>query len=364
MTDDVMKSRLDQLVEAEVVQGFRIVEVPDTIQKAIDDARQIDPALPRLKKLRLSKLTPKKRALVSEAVLNRYHEDLKDERILSRKTIRELNVKRGEWSIEQEKRIEELQASTRAAMQELSSDGLNKELRWRQDMEEAAQSYLKALASSDKHADEKKFLEDIFNRWSSYTPEQKTLYQVYAESQGKAEYSPDVDLSRLYDTAPTTDAAEALSRLDELQYKLTKYVQLYRERIELMGLLSDQARMYAESVENRRENAEEMARMYYGTTVLADDGSPVGTITPALEGFWDLPEEFIAWLLEEAYFFYNSVPKAMREHLDEWGFTTAGRENGLLAALGESLVPQSSSTDTAPSTETPSDSLVETTSKS
>jgi len=355
MTDTALKTRLDHLVEAEVVQGFRVVDVPYTVQRVLEEARQIDPEIPDLKKVRFTKLTPKKRSMVSEAVLSQYHDDLKNEKILSKAKIRELNISRGQWSEAKEKTIDELQRSTNKIMQDLSVDGFDREQVWRNDIAQSTDAFLKELRESNKPDEEKQYLEEIFWRWINYTPAQKEEYtKLYAASQGKEEYSVDTDLAKLYDVS-TSEAGEMLSKIDDTQYNLARYVQLFNERQQLVELLQEQALMFAQSVETRRENTEELARLFYGCQVIHDDG-PATQITNTLDKFWDLPEELVAWLMEESYFFYNGIPKAIREHMDEWGFTTAGRESGLLALSDESLAPPSSSTDTTQSEETPSDS--------
>lgn len=355
--DEKLRAQLDALTEQELVQGFRNLEVPYVVQRALDSARQLDPAIPKIERIRLTKLNPKKKALVSDAVLAKYHADIQNKNILSNNALRKLNIERGVWSDEKDKQIEELQLKTTKLMELLSMEGLDKERNWRGQLQKGTEKYISELEASDKHPDEKEYLKNIFSRWSNYSKDLQPFYtETYAQSQGKEEYSASADLDKLYNTAPTPEASEALEELDDVAGKLEMYMDLHRARTELTALLVERAGLYAQSVESRKDATEEMARIYYGSTLLDASGSPLGPITPTFDAFWELPEELISWILEEAYFFYNNVANVIRKNMDEWGFTTAGRESGLVRLLEELPDPQNSKLATLPSPATVPDS--------
>ena len=344
--DETMQRRMDSIVEDEVRRGFRIKDVPENLIEALEAAHAADPTVSVFRKVRFTKLTPRKRRLINEAVVKRYHLDLKNPDILSNDQLRRLNIERGEWSAELERKLELLQEQTNQAMRELYLDGFDRREEWTKTVVEAAARVRIEIAESKagEHRrqltdDEKKEALERFTRWMDWSPEVQVEFDTkYASSQGRETYSPDNDQQWLLDRAPSLEFVDALNEIDDHRDKLRRYMELLGKRRELLELQVKQTKMFAESVEQRRDTAEEMARMYYCTEIASETDTGAGPIAKTVDGAWDLPDEVIQWLLVEIYFFLNGIPDEAREFLSQWGFIAAPRSSGSQPASAESPV--------------------------
>lgn len=324
-----IREHLDSIVSDEIASGYRIRDVPAHILKALKEAKEVDPTVPIFNRIRLTKLTPRKRRFVSEAVMKRYHTDLGNADILSNAKLKEINITRGEWSEDLEKRITELQAETTGMMRDLYLEGFNKQAEWGKELDDKAKEFRKAIEDCDKHPDEKKYLLGIFERWINYTPKDRESYtELYKIEQGLENYSPDRDLVKLLDTAPTVEAGDLLTEIEELMDKLYRFIGLMEKRSELYSLHERKSKIFGESVESRRDNAEEFARLYYGIDVLDPNNKSLGPIVAKFDDLETLPDEAISWLVEEGFLFYQGIPDGVKDYLEQWGFMSAERETG------------------------------------
>jgi hypothetical protein len=186
--------------------------------------------------------------------------------------------------------------------------------------------------------DKRQALLERFDRWVEFSPDNADEYAArYAEEQGKERYSLDYDLQRMMEAVQDIEAIEALHVIDDLRDRLHRYIKLQRQRARLAELQLKHTKMFADSVESRRDNTEEMARLYYTTEVVDDAGKPLGPVTPTFDGLFELPETVIQWLLLEAYFFLNGIPDEAREYLETFGFLQAeGKKEPVPSESGES----------------------------
>lgn len=345
--DEVIQQKVDAVVEDEVRRGYIIKDLPTELVGVLQETHTDDPTMPMFERVRFVKLTPRKKRLINEAVVKRYHADLKNTELLSNEQLRKLNMERGEWSPEKEARLKLLQEETSGKMRDLYFDGMDKRAQWAAELVEAAmivRNYLDGSGTEKASiADEyRQVLLATLDRWMGFMPERQAEYDTaYAGLQGLERYSPDRDMQTLLDECASTEVADALQDIEDLRNKIRRYLDVLVQRRELMELQTQQARMYAESVESRRDTAEELARLYYLTEVL-EGNIPRGPkpenakLAATFDRMWDLPESIIQWLLVEIYFFLNGVPDEAREYLQEWGFIPVLRQSGSSEQPGES----------------------------
>ena len=342
--------RIDEIVADEVHRGYRDVAVDPETLAALREAHGLDPEVPAFERVRFLKLTPRRRRLINEAVVARYHADLQNKELLSNEQLKKINAERGEWTEEHQARLEKLQRDTVAKMQVLlleEDPGV-----WHERARELADKYLlvcrKGMAPEayDAHV-------PVVTRWLEYTPDDAADYTAkHAASQGREAYSYDADTQSLLDKAPTLEAVEMVRDLEDVHDQIWDYLSLLRDRTDLAELQLRYAKIFSESAESRRDTADELARIYYSTENLGADGKPTGPLTPTFDGMWDLPEDGVQWLVTEAYFFFNNVPNDAREFMARWGFF--GRKvAGGRPASAASPEAETSSSDSSASTATP-----------
>jgi hypothetical protein len=342
--DDVSRKRLDSVLEDELRRGYRIKEVPAHVRTQLENECGL-----AIERVRFTRLNPAKRRKIAEVVQRQYHKDLRDESILSHEQIMKLVQERGEWTESLQKEMSDLNQSTNKEMGELFFDGLNRDT-WTQDLLEASAGFRSVVTAAGDSSKLAGILER-FDRWLEWSEEKQDIYtERYAAEQGKDRYSLDHDLQRLMEAVPDISAVDYLNTIDDLRDKLNRYLKLQRSRIRLAELQVRYAKIFSDSVEQRRDNAEEMARLYFTTDRVDADDKPIGAITDKFEALWDLPEAAVQWFLVEAYFFMNGIPDEAREYLETFGFLAAEpgekiSSNGESEPSDESPAPQSSSLD-------------------
>ena len=360
--DEHIQQRLDQLVEDEVRAGLREVSLPDEYYAILKADRAWDPQIPLFRRIRFRKLTPKIRRQINEAVIKRYHADLKNPDLLSMEQIRKLNIERGEWSAELENKLRDLQEETGRLSRDLYLDGMDQEQQHLVRLGELTEEFQKHLTGIEDVELRNRALR-IFQRWLEYTPEVQDAYTTaYAAEQELEAYSFDRDLARLYDVSLPTEAFETLQQIQDERDHLERYVTLLKKRKDLLDLQVKQAKMFTESVEQRRDTCEEMARLFFCTQVMHDGKDQFAPIMTTLDDLWLLPDEIIQWLLIEIYFFLNGIPDEARPYLQSMGFLLAPRSSGAQPASGEQPEEPSSNPASLPVTATPVPSTVAATS--
>lgn len=349
--DAQTQERLDSILEDEIRRGFRIKELPTKLQAQL----KVE-GITAFQKVRFSRLNPRRKSKISAAVQDRYHQDLKNTSILSNEQIAKFVAERGEWTTDTADQLISLAKETERLQSELYVEGIG-DADWQEEMITAStllRSLIEEAEYTDK-AEQKKVLE-VLDRWSEYMPLRRGAYTLlYAAEQGKTEYSVDWDLDYMLERMPAQEAVDALHLLDDLRDKAIRFIALQDKRRELAILQNKHAKIFADSVESRRDQAEEMARVYFCTQIVDSDDKPTGMIASSLDSFWDFPEDLIQWLIIEHYFFANGLPDAARDYLETFGFLKAERETSEeTTSAGESdpsvelPAPLSSKGDTTP----------------
>jgi hypothetical protein len=348
--DDTLTRQIDTIVENEIARGYIVKTMPANMVDLLKEAAKFNPEVQVLDRVKFTKLTPRKKRLINEAIVARYHEDLQRKNLLSNDQLRKLNIERGEWSADNEKKIEELQTKTTEIMRQLYVDGVDRRDQWGIDLLEAISKYTELVDNPKEDyklfvfGEQKAAVMTVFERWTRSNTE--------TPKEGE-EYTTDADFKVLFELYPDPEALDLLSHIDDLQHRIVSFTTLLNQRRELLELQLKQARMYSESVESRRETAEELARLFHLTECCDEDGNSLGPIAPSFDKMWDLPDEVIQWLLVEVYFFLNAIPDEARGFLQEWGFIQAPLASGQLKPSEESPVEPSSKPDLPVVKETP-----------
>jgi hypothetical protein len=339
--------RLDSVLEDELARGYRIKDLPTQLQQQLEAECGL-----KIAKVRLTRLNPSRRRKIAQVVQRQYHRDLRDEDLLSHEQILKLVQERGEWSAAMDAEMGELQRSTSREMGELFVDGIIRD-NWSAQIIEASDLFRTRV----QEAMEEELAAEVlarFARWIEYSPDEKDAYtEKFAAEQGREAYSVDVDLQRLLEKAPDLECVDALNTIDDLRDRLYRYMVLQKNRMRLMELQIRHAKIFSDSVEQRRDNAEEMARLYFTVETVDEDGKPTGPLTKEFEQLWDFPESVVQWFLVEVYFFLNGIPDEAREFLQNYGFLAAEAgetisENGESEQSEESPAPLSSNPDSSP----------------
>jgi len=348
--EEQTRKRLDSVLEDELQKGYRVKAVPDQLQRLLEAECGF-----AVSRVRFTRLNPSRRRKIAQVVQRQYHKDLQDPSILSHEQIVKLVADRGEWSSAMDEEMRSLQQTTSREMGELFVDGIAKD-NWTSELIEASTAFrIKVQDLIEEEAQRTKVIER-FDRWLEYSPDRKDVYSTaYAADQGRTAYSPDFDLQRLMEAVSDVEAAEHLHTIDELRDKLYRYIRLQNNRLRLAELQLKHAKIFAESVEQRRDNAEEMARLYFVTEQVDDQDKPKGPLCAELEQLWEFPEPVIQWFLVEAYFFLNGIPDEAREYLQTFGFlqADAGEKtiqppNGESEPSAELPAPPTSRLDSSP----------------
>lgn len=339
--DQATQQRLDSVLEAELHRGFRIKELPEELQ-----AEMVADGLVPMARVRFTRLNPRRKAKIATEVQRRYHADLKNPDILSNDQIAKLVEERGEWTPEMTRRMFTLVEDTQSLQGELYAEGIG-HADWGQELTEVRSTLEAALTSADfaNPEDRDRTLHQLV-RWAEFAPSLQSAYSVlYAAEQGRETYSVDKDYSDLTEAMPSVEALAALERLDDLRDKAIRFAELRNLRVELAALQNKHTRIFADSVESRRDQAEEMARVYFCSERVGEDDAPTGPLAATFDALWDLPEAVIQWLIVEHYFFANGLADEARDYLTTFGFLKAER------TLPDATTPETG--DDAPSAASP-----------
>jgi uncharacterized protein YdcH (DUF465 family) len=352
--------RLDAINMAQQGRGFRFKTVDAEIQEYLYDA-----GLPAITRVKFRGQTPSIRRDIAAVVQDAYHRDFTNKKILSDAQITALAEERGEWNAAREARIKELQERTNQQMTQLFLEGFSSNGRiWLDQMVACANRFREiidecAALSEDDPAyvppERAEAMRTRFQRWLEFRPDRQEEYTaLYAAEQGKERYMASADEMWLLRNYTTLEAVDLVNTVEDLKDKLQRFMRLMEERNELADLQIRRAKLYSESVESRRDNTEELARVYFTTDVVDDDGRIQGKLAPTFEGMLDFPDEVISWLMQENYLFHNAIPDEARAYLETFGFIKAeARTTGDSPASAESPEVPTSKTDSSTAETTP-----------
>lgn len=317
--DKSTEQRLDAVVEDEVRRGYRIKALPAELERQLKEDGG-----PAIARVRFTRLNPARRRKIAEVVQRQYHRDLKNTDILSHEQIFKLVEERGEWSKAMQEEMKKLQETTNRQMGLLFATGDSQ--RAGLELAEQAGEFRAWFTTQFDDVDRRATMLAQFDRWLNYTPEQQETYTTeYAAAQEREKYSIDLDMQQIMQACPDQIRIEQLHEIDDLRTRAEALINVQKARLRLLELQIKHAKIFSDSVEQRRDNAEEMARMYFTTELVDEQEKPTGSLVPQFDELWNFPEELIQWLMVEAYFFQNGIPDEAREYLETFGFLRAER---------------------------------------
>ena len=321
---EVVTQSLDPIVEDDIQRGWKIIPVPADIRTAMKGEDMVP-----FDFVRMTRLNMAKRRKITELVQRAYQKDLQDKELLSNAQVLKLVTERGEWSEEMEDRLKALGQRTTSDMAELYNEGIARSHLWAEELAAHTTKILEDIQKSEKPQELKDELERRFLRWQQYTPERQADYvDAFAkdiEAWGGI-YYPDKDLSWLQDNLPSLESADLLEDIGVIVDRINQYLTLVKERGEYEELRVKRLRIFANTVESRRDNAEEMARLFHTAERCTEDGTPLGTLAATFDGVYNFPDPVIEWLVEEQFFFHNAISDETRQFLRTFGFTRAEPE--------------------------------------
>jgi hypothetical protein len=358
------RERLDSINLGELGRGLRFKALPDDLRAEL---RAFN--LPDIPAVVFRGQTPLTRESGARVVQQRYHEDLANKKILSNAQILAFVAERGEWTTETDARLKELQKRTNAQMTELYLEGFSSNGRvWLDQILAASARFVQladeavALPEGDAGRitpEHREALVRTFQRWLDYSPERQAEYaEKYAADQGRERYSPDADMLYLLNHYVTVESVDLVNMIEDLKDKLQRFLAFTKEREELAKLQVKYAKIFADSVESRRDNTEELARVYF-TTQAVDQPNALAKTRPlaaSYEAMLALPDDLIQWLLVENYFFHNAIPDEARPYLETFGFIRAEAQSGESPASAASPEEPTSRTASASAAATPAPS--------
>jgi hypothetical protein len=351
-----LQSRLDSVTLDEVGRGFRIVELPIKLRGELKANSLSDIAA-----VRFTKLNPRRRSKAEQLVIRAYQRDLQNKDILSNAQVLKLVAERGEWTGEMSARKDTLEKDIAQRMTILWSQGIKDNLaEWGEDLAIKAGEFRDMVEKSEKTIDEKATVGEVFDRWLGFSSDMQAEYNSkHAKAQGREVYSHESDLEKLIDSAAgvSLEAVVLVQEIEIILGKLQKFVELTELRKEFAQLTVRHASIFADTVESRRTNNEELARLYVSSERLesADENAKtIGPITSEFDGIYDLPDSVIRWLVDQCFLFHTNVPTEGKDFLETFGFIAAEGENNdsVSPASAESPVPQSSNPDSQAATAT------------
>ena len=306
--------RLDAIVEAELVIGKKELQVPATIRRQC-----IAEGLGDLPRLQLVRLNPARRRQAAELVQRRYFQDMRDESLPSEAEIRTRAAKRGEWTAEHEARRTTLGEQSQRLMVGLYADGFAKgSEEWVARIQSMASTIRTSMGADHPQL-------ALFDTWYQFVPGQDP----------ENTFSPDSALQQLFDALP--EHTELLEQIDDLKDRVARYWQLVEVRTELNALELRRSRVFDQTVESRRDQTEEWARLYVTARRIDEQGEDLGPLATTFDGLLEYPTEVLQYLTSESYLFQSGIPDAAREYLEVFGF----------------LAPTSDSSASTPSDESP-----------
>lgn len=353
MTRQITESderRIDPIVEDDTRRGWRVREVPEDVRELADQSGVLAGPMTHL---RLVRLNGSRRRKITEVVQRAWVRDMEDPELWSDAQVLEAATKRGTWSADLDKRIEELRERTTGELAAIYAEGQLQRSNWVVELEGYFERFRELVDEAEPDIlDESAKLEmkHRFERWFSYHPDRQAEYQSrYPEALVEGLYYPDKDLAWMLDRAPTLEAADILDDVGTLIEKVNAFTEARNARAEYLSLVERRLRLFANTIESRQSNAEEMATIYFTSARCDEAGHELGPITPKFDDLYELPDEVIRWLVNVHFYFHRNIPDelvAMAELQER--FPEAG-------TTGPTNPPtEPGPTDSAPPSSTPS----------
>ena len=282
----------------------------------------------------LHRPTPRMEFAISEIRGRQYQKDLMDESVLSKAELERLAIRRGIWTREDADRSLALQAQIGQIMALLDNVGYKS-------LDVLLSEFTKALET----------LSEAFDKHENKDEIQSAIYRYFDLSND----SPDKeDHSLIFKAAPNSDVEDQLNQTRILRTEVKLMEQLQEARKELEPLLVESARLFKDSIEERANRAETLAKLYHCVT---QNGKP---LWDKYDKILDEKPRDIEILMEEMFFFERGIPDRDRNILGRHGFTLrAPSENSSDDSPGSPL--PNSDGESQPSEPISSGSLTEST---
>jgi hypothetical protein len=247
---------------------------------------------PKFGAVRLRRPNPDQERSVGEKRRKQFHADMKDPDILSRDELETLAIARGMWSATMKERIEDLTTRTGQAIGLLDAIGFRDVNSLLADLDKVRASTFEAMAEAPEAT-------EALDRYFNLDVEQTTA-----------------DRNVILEQATSSAVDDLLDRADTLRQQITILLEMATVRKELSDLNMKQAKLFADSLEARADRAEELARIYYCSS-LAATGAP---LWPTYEAMWLADTDEVTWLIEQMYFFVHGITEEQMAVLGRFGF--------------------------------------------
>lgn len=242
--------------------------------------------------------TPAVEIKIGEERRRIYHQDLKNEDVLTTKEVERILEKRGIWNKDMSERMQELTTQSAQMISRLTAAGFDNVTTYYTEVLDTHEELLAKMGEEHLEA-----ITRIFNMDSAL--DAKTLKTLTEE----AESSTVLDL---------IEQAQELRRQGEL---LRDFNNIKNELAEITEL---HAHFFGDTIEARAQRAERMARVYY--CVRKSDGSP---LWDTLDDMWNSDPELVAWVSAQLYYFEYGITEEYARVLQNHGFMERVSDTGL-----------------------------------
>lgn len=255
---------------------------------------------PKLGSIKMTRPTLEHDRLIAEERRRQFQRDIKDPDILSREEIAVLASKRGMWSDDMDKRIDELTAKTGEAMGMLEGLGFKDFDGVLADYDNAVKDVL-ALFPAPPEGDEAnvEIRERVFKYFN--LSEEAPTFQ---------------ERTWITDRATSSELDEKMERAELIRTQLDVLKRMGDVNKELDILHVKRTRLFVDSVEARADRAQQLATMFYCCRN-ADTGTP---LWPSIEAMRNAPIEDVDFVMAEYQLFQHGITEEFRSMLSKYGF--------------------------------------------
>lgn len=259
-------------------------------QELLHNQKVID--MPILGRIVVRRPTPRQDALISEARRKQYHADLKDETILSRAELLDIATKRGMWSAEKTKEMQDLNRTIGEMVTILDFSGYDTE-------EDISEQYMGIVA---------------FLKEESEDEEVQAAIDRYFDIEVDSDLE-DAKLIIKNSTGTKFDEQFQKGKLLRTQVDLLK--ELGKNRTNAEKLQEEYTRLFRDSIESRMERAERMEKLLHCVT-REETGEPVFS---SIEDLMECDPMVLIELQNEMFFFEMGIAENVKEILGKYRFT-------------------------------------------
>lgn len=240
--------------------------------------------------------TPSLERKIAEERRKVYHRDLRDESVLTKDQVLKMLQDRGVWSSASDDRIQELTKQSGDLMLKLTALGYESVSELYEDFQELEDDLRRAFSE----------VEDLDNLL-------KRIFNTQEDLDNK-------DLNKLRAEATNSDMISMVDKVVELRMQYNLLSNFAEVKGELNILLGKYSLYFADTIEERSQQAEKMASIYYCMTT--PEGKP---LWDNFEDMWDEDPDNITWLSSQFFYFQHGIDDEYAKVLQKHGFM--GRVN-------------------------------------